>query len=614
MRKRAFASVLVLAAMAGCRISALEGAEYVGPRNRCELGCPSDSQCVDDRCVADQTTYPLIIDATPPLSATYAPGVTFTIGVEDKRGGLRELKLPETATVVATLDTGTALPLSLRLERVGAVPGTAAATFEAKSVARATRTPPLSIPPGDYYVFVAPAEDSALTAYPPVQLRGEDRKPLVVTFASGPQELQISYAPTSFRAIEVDLKDPSGAPLTIPSEARDIRVIDETTGRLASTVGRTCVSPGKPLTPSVKLLLAPELAGHRYTLRVEPAKVSCSAATAPVASTIDFDLQALDVEGRGNRVSVQLPKNRAVFVKGIVRQYSPTKTGAAIDGDIVLRSVKLDDDTKVGRAFSTLTLPIDRDGFFRDIVLPGTYRADVIPSSDVRFTSSLFAICVDCTVPSQEPTAKPGTRTAEFYIDGNSVLTFEVAPRVKLKGSAAGFDNALFTLGTWEASTSTSGATATLAGARLITRAQSGLLTILEDSVGTRWNIAQGVGPEYVDASVDPGVYDLVVRTPEASGYPWVVRPRLDVTATSKLDLGTIVASPPVIFTGRVVDPGGAAIPRATIRARALITPTDVKKPPLGAILVGETRADDNGNYRLIVPSALAFPKAAAPI
>ena len=608
-------ALVALVAIAGCRINALEGAEYVGPKNRCELGCPVDAQCIDDRCVAEQTTYPLIIDATPPLSATYAPGVTFTISVDDRRGGSRKLELPETATVVATLDTGTALPLSLRLERVGAVPGTAAATFEAKSIARAVKTPPLSIPPGNYYVFVAPAEDAALTAYPPVQLRGEDRKPLVVTFASGPQELQISYAPTSFRTIDVDFKDSSGAPLTIPSEARDIRVIDETTGRLASTVGHTCVSPGKPLATSVKLQLAPELADHHYTLRVEPAAVSCSAATAPVTSTIDFDLQALDVEGRGNKVTVQLPKNRAVFVKGLVRQYSPTKNGGPIEGDIILRSVKLDDDTKVGRAFSTLKLPIDRAGTFRDIILPGTYRADIIPSSDLRsFPSSTFAICVDCSVPSQDPMAKPGARTAEFYVDGNGVLTFEVAPRVKLKGSAAGFDNALFTLGTWEASTSTSGSTMSVGGARLITRAQSGLLTILQDKVGNRWNIVAGVGPEYVEASVDPGVYDLVVRTPEASDYPWVVRPRVDVTATSKLDLGTIVASPPVIFTGRVVDPGGAAIPRATIRARALITETDLKKPPLGAILVGETRADDNGNYRLVVPSALAIPKAAAPI
>lgn len=587
--------------VAACRVNALVGADYAGPKNRCEIGCPEDSQCIEDRCVVDQTSYPLILDATPPLSSTYAPGVTFTVGVDDKRGGTRDLKLPETATVVATLSTGSAIPLLLRLERVGAVPGVAAASYEAKSIAKSTKTPPLSIPPGDYYVFVSPAEEGSLTQFPPVQLRGEDRKPLVVTFASGPQELQISYAPDSFRTIEIEMQDSAGAPLTSAIEARDIRVIDETTGRLASTIGHTCKTPGMPLETTVRLQLAPDLADHRYTLRIEPAAKPCSAATV-LRSTIDFDLQALDVEGRGNKVTVEVPKARTVFVRGIVGQFGTNKP---IEGDIVLRSVKLDDDAKSGRASSTLTLSINRDGTFRDIVLPGTYRADVIPSSDVVAVndSNKFAICVDCTVPSQDPMAKPGARSAEFYIDGNGVLTFEVPPRVRAIGSVAGFDNALFTLGTWQSATSTSGASTTLTGTRLITRAQSGLVKVLSDKVDT-WNI---------DASLDPGVYDFVVRTPDASGYPWIVRPRLDVAAAAKLNLGSMTASAPVVLSGKVTDPAGAPIPRATIRARAFISATDPKKPPVGAVLVGETRADENGNYRLVVPSALTVVKQPSP-
>lgn len=593
------AALAVSVMLAGCRISALEGAEYAGPKNRCDVGCPLDAQCIDDRCVADQTTYPLVLEATPPASASYAPGVTFTVTVEDKRGGARELKLPETATVVATLTTGSAIPLLLRLARVGAVPGVAATTFEAKSIAKSTRTPPLSIPPGDYYVFVAPADDGGLAAFPPVQLRGDDRKPLVVTFSSGPQELQIAYAPESFRTIEIDLQDQTGAPLTLATEARDIRVIDETTGRLASTIAHTCGTVGEKLNTRVQLTLAPELADHRYTLRFSPAATSCSAATSPVRATIDFDLQALDVEGRGNKITVQIPtRSRTVLVQGIVKQFNPNKS-LPIEGDITLRSVMLGDDAKAGRASSTLTIPIDRDGTFRGIVLPGTYRADVLPSSDVRSPSNGFAICVDCTVPSQDPKAKPGTRTAEFMIDGDSVLTFEVPPRVRLIGSAAGFDGSLFTVGTWQSSTSTSAAT------HLITRAQGGLVKVLQDQkTGVQWN---------TDGALDPGIYDLVVRTPEASSYPWIVLPRLDVAATSKLDLGTMNASAPVVITGRVVDPAGAAVARATIRARALISENDPKKPPLGAMLVGETRADDNGNYRLIVPSALAVAKPTTP-
>ncbi len=601
-----------LVLLAGCRISALEGAEYVGPKNRCELGCPTGSQCVEDRCVAEQTSYPLTIDATPPTSSSYAPGVTFTVTVDDKRGGSRDLKLPETATVVAALDSGAEIPLRLRLERVGAVPGAPASTFEAKSIAKSTRTPPLSIPAGDYYVFVAPADESA--DLPPVQLRAEDKSALVVTFAPGPQELRVAYAPSSFRSVEVALHDNSpdgGSLLTLPKDARDVYVLDDTTGRIASTVGHTCGTPA--LAKSVTLRLAPELAGHRYTLRVAPAAKPCSSSTPPVRATLDFDLQALDVEGRGNKVVLQTPTDRTVLVSGLVRAF---KQPIAIEGDLVLRSVKLEDDAKAGRAWSTVNVRINRDGTFRDIVLPGTYRADIIPSPDVRFPSSDFAICVDCKVPSQDPTAAPGARAVEFKIDGNNALTFDEVPkRVALVGDAVGFDGALFTLGTWEASSSTSGALATLAGTRMLTRAQSGLLRILEDGkTGAQWNISAPDPLEQIGGrGLDPGVYDFVVRTPEASGYPWIVRPRLEITANAKFDLGTMQASPPVVFTGRVVDPAGAPIARATIRARALIGENDPKKPALGAMLVGETRADENGNYRLIVPSTLSVPKAPAP-
>lgn len=596
--------LVALALLAGCRISALEGAEYAGPKNRCAIGCPTGSQCVEDRCVAETTSYPLTLEATPPSSSPYAAGVTFTLAVDDKRGGTRELKLPETAIVRATLDIGTPIPLKMRLERVGAVLGSAGASFEAKSAAGATSTPALSIPPGDYHVFIAPAEESDLALYPPVQLRGEMNKPLVVTFAPGPQELRVAYA-SAFRKVQIDLVDSDEKmpkPLSSPTEARDIKVIDETTGQLASTIAHTCLEPGKPLATSVTLTLAPELAEHRYTLRVEPAAKSCSAATPPVRATIDYDLQALDVEGRGNKVTVQVPVERQVLVSGLVRAY---KEPIAIEGDVVLRSVKLDNDTKAGRASSNVTIRINRDGTFRDIVLPGTYRADIIPSADLRVTASEFAICVDCTVPSQDPMAKPGTRSAEFRVDGSGVLTFEVPRRVNLTADAVGFDGAMFTLGTWESSTSTSGSVATLTGTRLITRAGSGLVEITEiKKTGERWNVR---------GSLDPGVYDFVVRIPEASGYPWIVRPQLDVTATAKLDLGPMTVSAPVVFTGKVVDPAGAPIPRATIRARALIGETDPKKPALGAMLVGETRADENGNYKLIVPSALSVPKAEKP-
>jgi hypothetical protein len=595
-----FALTVFSAAASGCRIDSLEGADYAGPKNRCAVGCPTGSICVADLCVAEQTNYPVVIDATPPASSRYGAGVTFSVNVDDRRGGTRDLKLPETARVAARLDAGTSLPLVLRLERVGAVAGSASAVFEAKSLDKSLvpTTPPLSVPPGDYHAFVAPANDADLTTVPPVQLRNDDtREPLIVTFPPGAHELRVAYGGT-LRKVDVALLDDKGVPLTSPSEARDISVVDLTTGRLASTIAHTCVEPGMPLRSEVTLVLAPELAAHRYSLRVETAESPCSAAAARIRSTLDYDLQALDVEGRGNRATLTMPRLVTTIAKGFVKAFG--KRSIPVEGKIILRSVKLDATGDVtGRLSSTVTEPI-RDGTFTIEAITGTYHADIIPDADVRTTSSAYAICVDCTVPSQDPMAKPGTRVAEFRVDASRVLDFEVPKRVEIKGSATGFDLALFTVGTWEASTSTSAASLTSAGAPLLTRAHTGNVSVLVDArTGARWNVA---------GALDPGLYDFVVRTPEASGYPWIVRPRFEVLPQATLDTGTMTASAPVIFTGVVLDPAGNPIPRATVRARALIVGTDATRPPTGAVLVGETRADDAGRYRLVVPSALTAP------
>ncbi len=610
MTRPLLALLLALSHAVGCQVDALEGAAYAGPKNLCATGCPNGSTCGSDgRCTAGVTAYPLLIEATPPASARWAPGVTFSVAVDDRRGGTRPLALPEPARVVARFAGEVPLPLALRLERVGAVPGTPAATFEAKASVGSEVTPTLKVPPGDYEVFVGPANQDDLTRYPPIQLRnGETLEPLVVTFPSGSHELRIAYG-TGLRSLDVALLGPDGkAPLTDPRQARDLRVIDETTGQLASTIARTCETAGKPLRTTVSLALAPEIAGHRYALRVEPAATPCSAATPPQQATLEFDLGALDVEGRGNRVQVTIPPATNVIVSGLVTAYG--KPAVGIDGDVVLRSVKLDEsvDAKTGRAFSVVKGKII-DGKFREIVLPGLYHADITPSADLTRPSSDYAVCVDCSVPSQLPSAKPGTRSSEFTIAESTLLTFEVPQRVQFVGSAAGFsEDALFTVGTWEASSSTSLAGFTASGARLATRAQTGLVSLLRSRSGDRlWNLAGTDGSRV--AALDPGVYDLVVRSPEASGYPWIVRPRLEVPAQRELDLGVMNATAPVVFVGEVTDPSGAPVPRATVRARGLVTASDPKKPALGAVLVGETRADDAGRYRLVVPSALTAPK-----
>ncbi|MGZ3417347.1 MAG: hypothetical protein ACXVEF_22560 [Polyangiales bacterium] len=593
MKRHAF--WLFFACAASCRVPAVDGAAYSGPRNACELGCASGVGCVDGACVAAQTAYPLVFEITPPTTAAFARGVTFTVPIADQKGATdRDIKLDQPARVVAELDDTAGV--TLRLRRVDAVPGAARSVFEASSASGSKSTPALTVPPGDYEVFISPTQDSDLATIPPVQLRDDATGlPLVKTFASGAQKLVISYG--GLRTIDVTLTDKTGAPLLSATEARDVFVIDDTTGALASTVKHTCTAPGS-VTPKVTLTLAPALTGHRYTLRVAPPAIKC-AAGAPLA-TVDFDLQALDVEGRGNQAILAMPPTPSTPT--VVGQVVAFGTNAAInDATIILQSQTLDDVTS-GHAFIEVRGDVGGASgrFFLDNVLPGTYRATVIPGTGVTLGARPYAICVDCTVPSQDPTAPDGTRVAEFKIDAaHTKLDFQIARRVSVTVGAAGFDGALFGLGTFEADTSSSAFLSTATGSKLITRSETGTLAItLEKGTLKTWNLA---------AALDPGVYDFVVRTPEASGYPWIVLPRTEVAPAPKLDIGVVKATAPVIFAGHILDPSGAPVPRATLRARALIPDrTDPKKPAIGAVLVGETRAGEDGSYNIVLPSDFA--------
>lgn len=591
-----------IAALVGCRVEAIDGTAYVGPANRCELGCPSGSSCVDGACLATETSYPLMLEATPPSSARYAPGVTFSLGIDDRKGGARDLALPDVALVSARLlvpGAASTVPLTLRLQRVDGTPGTPARSYETRSFPNTSQTPTLAIPPGDYYVFVSPSDAANLALVPPVQLRDDSTgKPLVVTFSSGAHELQVSIA-SSLRTLSLHLTDESGNDFTSLSDARKVYVFDETSGAVASTVVHTCVEPGKSVAFDLSLTLAPALDGHRYTLRLEPdADKPCNAKTSAVRPTIDYDLSALDVEGKGNTATIALhdPSSYVtVLASGTITAFG-SKSGLGIeDGTIILRSTALSPAVAPisGHASIVITQPFSR-GAFVLLAPPGNYRATIIPSSAVTSTTAKkYAVCVDCTVPSQDETAVPGTRVVDFAINGLAPLTFEIAPLVAVNGQPSGFDGALFTLGTFEATTSTSTVGFTDTGTALVTRAQSGLVTL-------------GTNGANLNSALDPGYYDLIVRTPERSGYPWIVRPRLQVKPAATLSLGAMTASAPVVFSGRVVDPTGTPLPGSTVRARALVTDNDPTKPPLGAVLVGETRADDAGNYRIVVPATLS--------
>jgi hypothetical protein len=109
----------------------------------------------------------------------------------------------------------------------------------------------------------------------------------------------------------------------------------------------------------------------------------------------------------------------------------------------------------------------------------------------------------------------------------------------------------------------------------------------------------------------DPGMYNLFVQPDPASGFAWYVQPMLDV-ALSDLDLGNLDVTLPVVFHGVVTSPIGTynasnGVADALIRAYSYVANPE-QPGERAAIQVAETRADQNGSFKLLIPAELQGP------
>jgi len=118
------------------------------------------------------------------------------------------------------------------------------------------------------------------------------------------------------------------------------------------------------------------------------------------------------------------------------------------------------------------------------------------------------------------------------------------------------------------------------------------------------------------ELETDPGVFDVSIRAPEALGFAWFVQPGLELGPEGK-ELAPIPLPLPFVVTGStVVEVTGVApqpVPSALIRAYAYLdenmayTPT--RSRARSVIQVAETRADENGDFRLLLPPKVATPE-----
>jgi hypothetical protein len=109
---------------------------------------------------------------------------------------------------------------------------------------------------------------------------------------------------------------------------------------------------------------------------------------------------------------------------------------------------------------------------------------------------------------------------------------------------------------------------------------------------------------------LDPGDFDISVRTPDSSNFAWWVWPGAHIALPDATDSTTHIEPRipfPVPLEG-IINVPDAAGARTPLRGAAVRAYAKVPLPGTGVTKVGDTRTDDMGRYRLRLPPSFGGP------
>jgi len=108
--------------------------------------------------------------------------------------------------------------------------------------------------------------------------------------------------------------------------------------------------------------------------------------------------------------------------------------------------------------------------------------------------------------------------------------------------------------------------------------------------------------------NLDPGASDVSVRPSDASGFPWLVQPRVLVQFTDAVvDLGSKMLTAPATLEGTLTDPDGKPVASAYIHAWLPVHDATKDTGLTGTVIqIARATTDAQGNYKLVLPSSIS--------
>ncbi len=596
----------------GCTISAVSEDLDNRPRNECSADedCRRGEGCNGGMCQPnDGELEALLIEVTPP-SDSGAPHLSFVSHLDavPTSGGELELPAVQAATVTGSLRLASAdicyptlpqqpvvqpqavnlsLPITATLIPRERLLGLPQQLYVASGSYRldGTYNFKLDVPPGDYDVYIVPDRGQTGNCVVPPQLfRGE--------VVSAPAKT-LDYKASNSSRLDLNITWPKGA-----------RTLDGWTVDIIEPIG------GKPISTEVKLGGAFD-AGESFTtveyrLRLVYSTVS-RLGTLPedvesaqdlvrlrppegnATPTVVFDRSGLGLLSNSANINGFTRYPDPVTVQG---QLARADDGRPLVGAVTVVSTAITgvDEGIIASFQRTVQVEEQDNGIFSIDLPPGAYRVHAVPDpgSDggIGGAGSLAALVTTWEVAA---TAK---------VQAGKLLEL---PRSSVVSGRSSFEGA---------------------EVRVAASPRSELPFL--EALGRGDFVPRGrnalVESGRFAVSVDPGVLDIWVRPPEELGFGWYVQPGVEVAGEDH-DLGGVPLRGPSVLrgttTGRITEVGDAVVTRpvaaCSVRAYAYLDKdfayTREKGSATSVVQVAETRSDESGAFRLLVPSSLAAPR-----
>ena len=607
-------ALALLLTQAGCTVSAISAGDDPRPSNTCS----NDSDCGNAACLQgvcqalNGELESLLISALPPSDSLF-PQLTFVTSLADVSAGdgARDIVLPgpihltgsftlpdgetcypgfmsdDPKHPIGPADDGQTLPVTVTLALTQRLLGLPQQLYFASTLVRNDQggyTFDVQVPGGTYDVYLVPPPKQQGCPVPPQIYRGVpvEGNPFLPTFslagvAKLPLAIRWPKKSASLTGWTVDIIEPLGGNpistqvvLADPSSSENSATVVYSASLSYSTVVQPKTSP-----PAAE----PEASGNLLRLRPPAGVVAPSVFLARSALGLLSDPSNLVELDRFTQVP------NSVKVEGRMERLDG---GIPVGGYVKLMSTEIYGvDSGVFAAYET-TVQVDVDGAVHVELPPGKYRVQAVPPSlgegSLLNNTSLAVLEATWDIPA-DVSPQYGK-----VLELGSIA--QVVGQSQFPGSQVQAAPSPETILPFEQA---------FGAGQLAVRASTALVDDAGDFV----------------LRADPGRFDISIRAPESAGFGWFVRPGVVVKAGElSLDLGRVALPKPTVLYGTAgLAPGGegSLLASAAIRAYAYLDKdlayTRDPQAAVTVVQVAETRADENGAYRLLLPSRIDASK-----